>query len=62
IDLIDPDDPSYQAENELYNAAQSIESAAKKLSSLKPRRKIKVNRKKNFFIAHNNEKSKSLLS
>ncbi|CAF0758188.1 unnamed protein product [Adineta steineri] len=40
-DFIDPDDPTYIAENELFNAAQSIESAAKKLSSLKPRRKPK---------------------
>ncbi|CAF4043412.1 unnamed protein product, partial [Rotaria sp. Silwood2] len=40
-DLIDPDDPTYIAENELFNAAQSIESAAKKLSVLKPRRKPK---------------------
>jgi len=29
-DLIDPDDPTYIAENELFNAAQSIELAAKK--------------------------------
>jgi len=42
-DLIDPDDPTYIAENELFNAAQSIELAAKKLSVLKPRRKPKVN-------------------
>ena len=41
-DLIDPDDPTYIAENELFNAAQSIELAAKKLSVLKPRRKPKV--------------------
>jgi len=45
-DLIDPDDPTYIAENELFNAAQSIELAAKKLSVLKPRRKPKVNIKK----------------
>ena len=44
-DLIDPDDPTYIAENELFNAAQSIESAAKKLSVLKPRRKPKVDTK-----------------
>lgn len=41
-DFIDPDDPTYIAENELFNAAQSIELAAKKLSMLKPRRKPKV--------------------
>ncbi|CAF3470464.1 unnamed protein product [Rotaria socialis] len=40
-DFIDPDDPTYIAENELFNAAQSIEAAAKKLSALKPRRKPK---------------------
>ena len=43
-DFVDPDDPTYIAENELFNAAQSIESAAKKLSFLKPRRKPKVDR------------------
>ncbi|CAF3366307.1 unnamed protein product [Rotaria sp. Silwood1] len=48
-DLIDPDDPTYIAENELFNAAQSIESAAKKLSILKPRRKPKeINENLNF--------------
>ncbi|CAF3354839.1 unnamed protein product [Rotaria socialis] len=48
-DFIDPDDPSYRAENELLYAAQSIESAAKKLSSLKPRRKVQeVNENLNF--------------
>ncbi|CAF4646618.1 unnamed protein product, partial [Rotaria magnacalcarata] len=41
-DFIDSDDPSYRAENELLYAAQSIESAAKKLSTLKPRRKVQV--------------------
>jgi hypothetical protein len=44
-DLIDPDDPTYIAENELFSAAQSIEAAAKKLSILKPRRKPKVKMK-----------------
>ena len=38
----DPDDPTCIAENELFNAAQSIESAAKKLSLLKPRRRVQV--------------------
>ncbi|CAF0858226.1 unnamed protein product [Rotaria sordida] len=48
-DLIDPDDPTYIAENELFNAAQSIEAAAKKLSILKPRRKPKeINENLNF--------------
>ncbi|KAL8568329.1 hypothetical protein ACOMHN_040902 [Nucella lapillus] len=34
---VDPDDPTVIAENELLNAASSIEAAAKKLSQLKPR-------------------------
>jgi hypothetical protein len=37
-DWVDPDDPMLIAENELFGAAQSIEKAAKKLASLKPRR------------------------
>ncbi len=49
-EFINPDDPTYIAENELFNAAQSIESAAKKLSTLKPRRKIKVNKKTKKWI------------
>ncbi|CAF0836753.1 unnamed protein product, partial [Didymodactylos carnosus] len=50
-DWIDPDDPTYIAESELLLAAQSIEAAAKKLSYLKPRQKIKVlpMEKKSFF-------------
>lgn len=39
---IDHDDPADVAEQELFHAAQSIESAAKKLSSLKPRRTVQV--------------------
>ncbi|CAF4308526.1 unnamed protein product, partial [Adineta steineri] len=46
-ECVDPDDPTYIAENELLNAAQSIESAAKKLSYLKPRRK-EINENLNF--------------
>ena len=41
-DSVDPDDPTCIAENELFNAAQSIESAAKKLSLLRPRRRVQV--------------------
>merc|ERR1719397_1717970 len=37
-DWVDPDDPMLIAENELLGAAQSIEKAARKLASLKPRR------------------------
>lgn len=39
-DWVDPDDPMLIAENELLGAAQSIEKAAKKLSTLKPRKEI----------------------
>jgi len=55
-DLIDPDDPTYIAENELFNAAQSIESAAKKLSVLKPRRKPKVYKIHSFSFACLNQR------
>ena len=55
-DLIDPDDPTYIAENELFNAAQSIEAAAKKLSVLKPRRKPKVEKQNIVFFLHDNIK------
>lgn len=48
-DFIDPDDPTYIAENELLSAAQSIELAAKKLSVLKPRRRPKVKLQPFFF-------------
>lgn len=41
-DLIDPEDPTVIAENELLGAASAIESAAKKLSALKPRAKTEV--------------------
>ncbi|EDV28944.1 uncharacterized protein TRIADDRAFT_19795, partial [Trichoplax adhaerens] len=36
-DYVDPEDPATMAENELLNAAASIEMAAKKLEKLKPR-------------------------
>ena len=35
-DWVNPDDPNVIAENELLNAAASIEAAAKKLSMLQP--------------------------
>lgn len=42
-DWVDPDDPTVIAENELLGAAASIDAAAKKLASLRPRRtSIKV--------------------
>lgn len=40
-DWVDPSDPSFIAENELLNAAKSIENAAKKLAALKPRTEVK---------------------
>lgn len=43
-DWVDPEDPTVIAENELLSAAVAIESAAKKLSNLKPRTKAEVNR------------------
>ncbi len=49
---MDPDDPMLIAENELLGAAESIEKAAKKLASLKPRREVrgKVGIKNILFI------------
>lgn len=41
-DWVDPDDPTVIAENELLGAAASIDAAAKKLASLRPRKAIKV--------------------
>merc|ERR1719189_3254331 len=40
-DWVDPSDPTFIAENELLGAAKSIDAAAKKLSTLKPRGEIK---------------------
>lgn len=41
-DWVDPDDPTVIAENELLGAAASIDAAAKKLASLRPRKSINV--------------------
>jgi talin len=41
-DWVDPDDPTVIAENELLGAAASIDAAAKKLLSLRPRKSIKT--------------------
>lgn len=41
-DWVDPDDPTVIAENELLGAAASIDAAAKKLASLRPRRSFQV--------------------
>ena len=39
-DLVDPDDPMMIAEKELFNAAESIELAAKRLAALRPRQEV----------------------
>jgi len=39
-DWVDPDDPTVIAENELLGAAASIDAAAKKLASLRPRKSV----------------------
>lgn len=41
-DWVDPEDPTVIAENELLGAAASIDAAAKKLASLRPRQHVKV--------------------
>ena len=41
-DYADPDDPNVIAENELLDAAASIEAAAKKLALLQPRKVPRV--------------------
>lgn len=48
-DWVDPDDPTVIAENELLGAAASIDAAAKKLASLRPRRSIQVREHPFFF-------------
>ena len=47
-DWVDPSDPTFVAETELLGAAKSIENAARKLSSLKPRKEIKGKVRKTF--------------
>lgn len=37
-DCVSPEDPTIIAENELLGAAESIDAAAKKLASLRPRK------------------------
>lgn len=39
-DWVSPEDPTIIAENELLGAAESIDAAAKKLASLRPRRSV----------------------
>lgn len=41
-DWVDPEDPTVIAENELLGAAASIDAAAKKLASLRPRKSLQV--------------------
>ena len=45
----DPEDPTVIAENELLGAANAIESAAKKLSALKPRTTTEVSVRSRIF-------------
>lgn len=47
---MDPEDPTVIAENELLGAAASIDAAAKKLASLRPRQNIKVNNSLTFLL------------
>ena len=42
-DLVDPEDPMLIAEKELFNAAESIELAAKRLAALRPRQEVEDN-------------------
>ena len=53
VDWIDPQDPTVIAEAELLSAANSIEAAARKLTTLQPKLKPKVynvtNAAKNIF-------------
>lgn len=51
-DWIDPEDPTVIAENELLGAAASIDAAAKKLASLRPRRNDDV-KVKIFYLNFN---------
>lgn len=44
-DWVDPEDPTVIAENELLGAAASIDAAAKKLASLRPRKSLQVSSK-----------------
>lgn len=48
-DWVDPEDPTVIAENELLSAAASIDAAAKKLSSLRPRRQAGEGVKVSYF-------------
>lgn len=41
-DWVSPEDPTIIAENELLGAAESIDAAAKKLASLRPRKSVNV--------------------
>lgn len=49
-DWVDPDDPTVIAENQLLGAAASIDAAAKKLASLRPRKSVKVGLFSSIFL------------
>lgn len=50
-DWVDPEDPTVIAENELLGAAASIDAAAKKLASLRPRRQPDIKVSSTSFIS-----------
>ena len=56
MDWVDPDDPTVIAENELLGAAASIDAAAKKLASLRPRRSFQVFTFVFYFLMLNKNK------
>lgn len=48
---MDPEDPTVIAENELLGAAASIDAAAKKLASLRPRKSLQVSTSTTFLFS-----------
>ena len=51
-DLVDPEDPMLIAEKELFNAAESIELAAKRLAALRPRQEVEESNRVISIIKH----------
>lgn len=58
-DWVDPEDPTVIAENELLGAAASIDAAAKKLASLRPRKSLQVNIN---FLSYQQKQNNSLFN
>lgn len=52
-DSINPEDPTIIAENELLGAAESIDAAAKKLASLRPRKSVNEVIVQKFYFFYN---------